>query len=140
MAIEVTTSNESKLLLAQLLAARTLKAILLTNDFVFDKDVHSTISHADIISYQLPTGYGYVQNDKVLEGVQATKDNDTDKAYLTFTNPVWTAAGGQIAGIKNMLIYDSVSGITINNAMFETTYIVSDGSNFSPKTIKIAVA
>ena len=143
MGVTVTISNHAKFKLGTgeiNFSSNTLKAILMDQTFVFDKDAHATL--ADVTSHQLPTGYGYTQNDKVLTGVVAVEDDNSDKATWTFDNPTWTANGGDLGPIGSYLFYDDTTDddTVIAHVGFDDDYTIPDGSSFQAQSVVFAVA
>jgi hypothetical protein len=102
-----TASNKIKYLLATKainFAIDSFKIILMASGFVFNKDTHH--GYADVVASELPTGYGYTQNTKVLAGVVVTEDDTDDRTEVTWTNASWTAAGGSIGPTPGAIIFD----------------------------------
>lgn len=107
MAVVSTASNHIKYLLATKaidFANDAFKIILMNNTFAFDKDAHEKLS--DVTAYQLPTAYGYTQNNKALSGVSVTENDTNDRADVTWSNVSWTASGGSIGPTGAAIIYD----------------------------------
>lgn len=140
MAITCTLSNHYKF---QLLSgnidfdADTFKVILMNTTFAFDKDAHATL--ADVTANQLSTGNGYTQDDKTLTGVSVTEDDDNDKGKVTWSNPTWTADGGDIGPTGAAIIYDDTTAddTIIGCADFGTDYTIPDGSSFQLQDLEV---
>jgi len=82
----------------------SFKIILMESGFIFNKDTHH--NYADVLASELATGFGYTQGAKVLAGVVVTEDDTNDRTEVTWTNPSWTAAGGDIGPASGAIIYD----------------------------------
>src|SRR3990172_1066300 len=80
------------------------KIILMESGFVFNKDTHA--NYADVLASELATGFGYTQGTKVLAGVTVTEDDGNDRGEVTWNNPSWVAAGGDIGPVSGAIIYD----------------------------------
>ena len=97
MAVTVVTSNKYKYELG--LGAINLNTdefigILMIPAYTFDPDTDDTL--ADITASQLSTGFGYTQDSKILSRISYVRDNANNKSILTFDDPSWQAAGGDI--------------------------------------------
>ena len=118
----------------------TFKIILMDDTFAFDKDAHATL--ADVIaspSHELPTGYGYTQQNKALSGGTLTEDDTNDKAIRTFENVTWTADGGSIGPTGAAVIYDDTTTdkTVVGCIDFGTDYTIPSGSSLQLQNIAI---
>lgn len=107
MAVITTISNHFKyMLFTKKIDAEndSFKIILMNDSFVFSKDNHATL--ADVTASQLPTQYGYTQDNKVLTGVVVTENDALDKCTVVWNDATWTAAGGTIGPSGSAIIYD----------------------------------
>lgn len=141
MAVTITTSNHAKYqlgLAAINMTSDTLKIILMNSSFVFNKDTHAIL--ADVTAYQLATGAGYTQDNKVLSGVVAVEDDTEDKATWTFDNPTWTATA-ELGPIGAYVIYDdTTSDDTILACVdFGTDYTITNGSSFQAQSVILSI-
>ena len=80
------------------------KIMLMQSGFIFNRDTHH--SWDEVHASELPTGFGYTQNDKELTGVSITEDDTNDRATVTWNNVSWTASGGDIGPTPGAIIYD----------------------------------
>lgn len=98
----------------------TFKIILMNLSFVFDPDNHKT--YADVSSYEVPNGFGYVTGGNILTGAITEIDVIENSAKLSWDNTSWTANGGEIE-TSGAIIYDSsasniiISFIEINKTI-----------------------
>lgn len=103
-----TASNKIKYLLATKVidfATDSFKIILMASGFTFNKDTHH--GYADVVGQELPTGYGYTRNTKLLTLVAVTEDDITDdRTEVTWQNATWTASGGSIGPTPGAIIFD----------------------------------
>jgi hypothetical protein len=142
MAIVCTASNKFKYELAKKLidlSADTIKIILMNNTFAFDKDTHHYL--ADVTADQLPTNYGYTQDNKELENKVVTEDDTNDKCSLTCDDVTWTAASGAIGPSGAACLVDTTraSGTIIGCIDFGTDYTIPDGSSFQLQDIEVDI-
>ena len=114
-----------------------IKGILMNSAFTFDKRTHATL--ADVTANQLATGYGYTQDDKTLSGVSVSEDDVNDKGKVTWTNPTWTASGGDIGPTGSVCLIDTTTSddTCIGCADFGTDYTIPDGSSFQLQDIEV---
>jgi hypothetical protein len=145
MAITVTLSNHWRYQLGKKMvdvSADTFKIILMDDTFVFDKDAHATLN--DVISspsHELPTNYGYTQQNKALSGGSWAEDDTEDKGIRTFDNVTWTASGGNIGPTGSAIIYDDTSAdkTVVGCIDYGTDYTIPDGASFQIQAPKISV-
>lgn len=145
MAITVTLSNHWRYQLGKKMvdvSADTFKIILMNDTFAFDKDVHATL--ADVISSpsaELPTNYGYTQQNKALSGGSWAEDDTEDKGIRTFDNVTWTASGGDIGPTGCAIIYDDTSAdkTVVGCIDYGTDYTIPNGASFQIQAPKISV-
>jgi len=145
MAITVTLSNHWRYQLGKKMvdvSADTFKIILMDDTFAFDKDAHATLN--DVISspsHELPTNYGYTQQNKALSGGSWAEDDTEDKGIRTFDNVTWTASGGNIGPTGSAIIYDDTSAdkTVVGCIDYGTDYTIPDGASFQIQAPKISV-
>ena len=145
MAITVTLSNHWRYQLGKKMvdvSADTFKIILMDDTFAFDKDAHATLN--DVISspsHELPTNYGYTQQNKALSGGIWAEDDTEDKGIRTFDNVTWTASGGNIGPTGSAIIYDDTSAdkTVVGCIDYGTDYTIPDGASFQIQAPKISV-
>lgn len=145
MAIVVTLSNHWRYQLGKKMvdvSADTFKIILMDDTFAFDKDAHATLN--DVISspsHELPTNYGYTQQNKALSGGSWAEDDTNDKGIRTFDNVSWTANGGSIGPTGSAVIYDDTTAdkTVVGCIDYGTDYTVTDGASFQIQAPKISV-
>lgn len=109
-----TASNKIKYLMATKVidfATDSFKIILMASGFTFNKDTHH--GYADVVGQELSTGYGYVQNTKLLTLVAVTEDDTDDRTEVTWQNPTWTASGGSIGPTPGAIIFDDTVTVPI---------------------------
>lgn len=137
MAITADTTNHFKYMLLNTISTHTLKAILMSTTYSFDRDADATLD--DITSDQISAGYGYVQDDKTLTTVTVTEDDTGDQATLTCDDVTWTASGGDIGPFGAMVLYDDddASDGVIGCIDFGTDYTIVDGSSWSAQDVEI---
>ncbi len=63
----------------------------------------------DPTTQELATANGYTQAAKILAGVSYTEDDTDNRAETTWTNPSWTASGGNIGPTPAAGIYDNTA-------------------------------
>lgn len=68
-----------------------------------------TLSLASQVTGEVANGNGYTTGGKALSGVIWTVGASAKQYKFSSNNPVWTAAGGNIANIKFAVIRNSVS-------------------------------
>ncbi|MCK9431868.1 MAG: hypothetical protein M0R00_02795 [Candidatus Omnitrophica bacterium] len=145
MAITVTLSNHWRYQLGKKMvdvSADTFKIILMDDTFAFDKDAHATLN--DVISspsHELPTNYGYTQQNKALSGGSWAEDDTEDKGIRTFDNVTWTAYGGNIGPTGCAIIYDDTTAdkTVVGCIDYGTDYTIPDGASFQIQAPKISV-
>lgn len=114
------------------------RVILMDDAFVFDPDNHGT--YGDISANEIAGTNGYTQLSKVLSASQAwTRDDANNRAYIAWSNPVWTASGGDLGGSGTsigaavFLRYDSSTpdnSWVVGCATFDSAVSVPDGVDF----------
>ena len=149
MSVVSTVSNLWKTQLGAKLvdvANDTFKIILVDDDFVFDPATHGTL--ADVIaspSPELPTEYGYTQQNKALSGGSWAQDDVNDRAARVFDDVTWTAAEGDIGPFGAAIIYDEstgsaspvVSPTVVGCIDLGQEVTIPDGSSFQLQDIEI---
>jgi hypothetical protein len=120
-------------------SADVFKAILIKTTFAFNKDTHATL--ADVTASQIATGFGYTQNDKILAGISVIEDDTNDRCTITWTNPTWTATGGDIGPFGALIIYDDTTtdDTVVFCADFGTDYTIPNGSSFQPQNVSMNI-
>jgi hypothetical protein len=109
MAVVSTLSNRFKhQALKAYFKSETFYIILMDSAFSFDKDAHH--SYSDVSANEISDGNGYTVGGQTITGITITEDDTGDKAYMTCTDPQWTASGGSIGPIGAACIYREVSG------------------------------
>jgi len=68
--------------------------ILMDTGFTFDQANHH--DYGDVSGSELSTGNGYTQKTKAAAGISITRDDSLYKVTITWSNPQWTASGGNI--------------------------------------------
>lgn len=135
-------SNKLKYLLATKVidfANDTFIIILMASGFTFNKDTHE--KYADVSASELATNYGYTQKTKALAGVTVTEDDIDDCCYVTWTNPTWTASGGDIGPAAGAIIID----VTVANDPivgyidFGSDYTQADGGTASLSGVGVKI-
>lgn len=112
------------------------RVILMDDAFVFDPNTHGT--YADVSANEMSALNGYSQLSKVLSASTAwTRDDANNRAYLAWSNPLWTASGGDLGGgaigAALFLQYDSGTpdnSVVVGCATFDSAVTVSDGVDF----------
>lgn len=112
------------------------RVILMDDAFVFDPTTHGT--YGDISSSELSGVNGYSQLSKVLSDSQVwTRDDSNNRAYIAWSNPMWTASGGDLGGgligAAVFLRYDSgtaSNSLVVGCATFDSAVTVPDGVDF----------
>lgn len=148
MPITIITSNHFKYQLGKGaidLSTDTIKAILLDDTFVFDPDAHGTL--ADVSGgdpdpeYQIPTGYGYTRDDKVLDNQSFDVDDVNDRAVMTCDDISWTANGDDIGPIGALALIDTTTAddTLIGCATFTTPITISDGLTHYFRNIEVEI-
>lgn len=106
-------SNKCKYLLLKKVidfSADSFKIILMQSGFSFDKDTHE--GYANVSASEVANGNGYTTGGAVLAGVSVTEDDTADLGKVTWTNPSWTASGGDITASGAIIYDDTVSSPT----------------------------
>lgn len=94
----------SALLLKYLQGSPTLKAALLTSDYVLDQSEH--YSYADVSAFEIATAGDYVAGGKALTNVGVMElDSPAVGSYLTADNLTW--ANLNAADVGAVVFYDS---------------------------------
>ena len=140
MAVVTTVSNHAKFMQATKkidFENDVFIVILMNSAFTFDKDTHATL--ANVTSSQLATLYGYTQDTKTLTGVSVTEDDANDKAAVTWSDPTWTASGGDIGPTGSLIVYDDTTSdnTVVFCSDFGTDYTLTDGSSFQPQGLAV---
>ena len=101
-----------------------------------DNSVTWTEEKTDV---QLPTGYGYMQDNKTLDNKVLSEDDANDRARMTCDDPSWTADGGEIGPIgSSLIIDDTTSDDTVIGCIdYGTDYTIPNGSTFVNENIII---
>lgn len=89
------------------LSVDIIKVILMDTGFIFDPDQHEVYAH--VMSEELASGNGYLQNNKVLTGQTLTEDDAEDRAEMLAEDVTWTASGGDIGPTPGAILYDDSS-------------------------------
>jgi len=98
------TSNQMKLeYINAFFAAGTYRIILMNMGFTFDLVAHSFLSV--ISANELPAGNGYSTGGIVLSGKTIAKDDVNNRAFVSFNDISFTAAGGPIGPTPGAIIY-----------------------------------
>lgn len=135
-------SNKMKYLLATKaidFANDTFKIILMSSNFVFNKDTHE--KYSDVSASELATANGYTQFDKTLSGVSVTEDDTNDMCSVTWSNVSWTATGGPIGPSAGAIIIDDTltDDPIIGFIDFGQSYTQQDGGVFSITSISLRI-
>ena len=88
-------------------SADTFKIILMQTGFVFNKDTHH--AYSDVSGSELATANGYTAGGTTLAGVTVTEDDTDDRCDITWSNPSWTAVGGNIGPASGAIVYDDTA-------------------------------
>lgn len=138
-------SNQYKNELIKTIATHDVIAILMVPSFTYDTDTHNFL--ADVTASQIPTGYGYEQDAKILSGGTVTRDDANDKSYVSWANPTWTASGGAIGPFGSVLFVDTTitdspimggSNFGVDGNEDQITYTIADGTSWVAQTIKVS--
>jgi hypothetical protein len=78
--------------------------ILMDTGFVFDRANHH--EYADISASELGAGNGYLQKTLDASGISITRDDSLFKLTVTWSNPQWTASGGNIGPSPGAFLLD----------------------------------
>lgn len=81
--------------------------ILMQSGFTFDIDTHT--EYLDVSAFELVTANGYTVKNKALTGVAVNEDIANDKGSVSWSNVVWTAAGGPLVASGAIIIDDTVA-------------------------------
>lgn len=142
MAIILTLSNHYKyqLMKKQIdlsASGNTLIIILMNDSFVFDKATHATL--ADVTADQLPTEYGYTQDNKELTNKVLSEDDVNNKGKMVCDDPSWIADGGSIGPSGSAIVYDDTTDddTVVGCADYGEDYIATDGLSFKIEDIEI---
>ena len=116
----------------------TFKCALMAAGFVFNKDSHH--GYADISASELATAYGYTAGGATLAGVAVTEDDTNDRTAITWTNPSWTASGGNIVTAGAIIYDDTASDDPIVGYIdFVTSQTTLDGGVFTISGVKVYI-
>lgn len=88
---------------------------------------------------QIPSGFGYTQNDKTLTGVSLIEDDDNDKGKATWDNPTWTADGDDVGPFGSAIIIDDTTAddTIVGCIDYGTDYTIPDGSSFQLQELEV---
>ena len=143
MAITTVLSNRYKyqvLVGAINFQTHAFKIALMSSGFTFDPDAHGTF--ADIATGELANGMGYATGGKLLTGVALNQDNAGDRATVSWTNPEWTAAGGDLGPTHSAIVYDyTIAEKTVIGCVnFGQDALVSDGNKIRLENLALRLA
>lgn len=139
-------ANQASNRLKYLLATKVIdflndqfKILLMDTGFVFNKDTHH--QYSDISASELATGFGYTQKNKVLAGVTVTEDDANDRTEVTWTNPSWTAAGGDIGPSPGAIIIDETAANDpiVGYIDFGAEYTQADGGTATLGSVGVRI-
>ena len=135
-------SNKVKYLLATKqvdFSADTFKIILMQSGFTFDKDTHH--AYSDVSASELANGNGYTTGGATLAGVSVTEDDTDDRCEITWNDPSWTAAGGNIGPASGAVIYDdTVSDYVIGYIDFGADYTQPSGGTMTVIGVEVRIS
>ena len=114
-----------------------IKVILMKENFIFNPDTHST--YGDIAASELITNFGYIAGGVVLANPVPAIDQAGDVATVSYDDPAWVAAGGDIGPSIGAMVYDSSTptSLLIGYIGFGTPQHASDGGTFKLTNMKI---
>lgn len=117
----------------------TFKIILMQAGFVFDRDNHD--EYADVSASELPSLYGYTQNNYTLAGVSTDRDDILNALLVTWNNAVWTAVGGNIQACGAIIFDDTLANDPIVGFIdFGGTLTTYNGGAFTVANITVSIA
>jgi hypothetical protein len=136
-------SNNFRVLLAKKIidfSNDVFKIILMKEGFIFNPDTHDL--YADVSASEQGNGLGYTAGGATLSGVAVTQNDTDDCAYITWSNPSWTANGGDVGPICGAIIYDDTlvapnADAIIGFIDFNGSYTEADGGTATIANIKI---
>ena len=107
--------------------------------FVFDKDTHE--EYVDVSASEIPAGNGYLQFTKVLAGVAVAEDDVDDRCEVTWTNPAWIAAGGDIGPASGAIILDDTvaNDPVVGYIDFGGDYTQADGGTATLSGVEVRI-
>jgi len=82
----------------------TFKAALMTSGFVFTA---ANTVWADVSANELANGFGYTTGGLALTNV--TWSQTAGKVTFDFDDPTWTATGGSLTAVTDLVIYDDTA-------------------------------
>lgn len=141
MAVVATLSNRLKhQVLKEYFKSETFYIILMDSAYSFDKDAHH--SYSDISANELSDGNGYSVGGQQLTGITITEDDTGDKAYMTCTDPVWTATGGSIGPTGAACIFREKAGSPSRDTVvgcidFGEDITIGDGIQYKIEDIQV---
>jgi len=128
-------------LLGAMLDGATVKGILMASGFVFNIDTHD--GYSNVSANELANGNGYTTGGATLAGYALAVDDVNDRADATWSNIVWTAAGGSIGPSPALVLFidsDTVTpDVNIGDVPFGSDQTATDGGTFtvSNPTVRI---
>lgn len=88
-------------------AADVFKIILMKSGFSFARATHD--DYADVSIDELPTGGGYTVGGQTLAGGVLTRNDGSNVTIMTWNNPSWLAAGGDIVTQGAIILDDTLA-------------------------------
>ena len=78
--------------------------ILMDTGFTFDRATHH--QYSDVSASELGAGNGYLQKTKAAAGISITRNDVLFKVTITWSNPQWTASGGDVGPSPGAFLLD----------------------------------
>ena len=135
MAVTLTVSNEFKFEKGKGMvdfSSDSFKIILMESGFVFDPDADGV--YADISAEEITSAGGYTVGGYALSTTTAwNQDNANDRAYIEWTDKVFTASGAAFDTFCAAIIYDDDHGsdVIVGCIEFGTDIDVPDAGTFT---------
>lgn len=89
-------------------SADVFKIILMQSGFAFSRATHD--EYADVSASELPTGSGYTVGGQTLAGGALTRDDASNTTIMSWNNPSWLAAAGDIVTQGAIIFDDTLTG------------------------------
>ena len=140
-------SNEASNKLKHLMASadndfstNVYKMILMQSGFTFDIANHD--DYADVLASELPNGNGYTTGGVVLAGIVITRNDVDDRIEITWTNPAWIAAGGNIGPTDGGIIYNDTHAddFVVGYCDFGADYTQPNGGTFTAINAEVRIS
>lgn len=111
-------------------ATDVFKVILMQVGFAFSRATHD--DYADVAANELPTGSGYTAGGQTLAGVAVTRNDGANTVIVTWNNPSWLAAAGDIV-TQGAVIFDDTlaSKPVVGYIDFGASLVTYSGGTFT---------